>query len=461
MSRPEHELGSSHIQDRPESTLLSLPHEILDLIIAYASLKDLKSLRSSRKQFSTITDPTLFHTIVLVPCPASFRVFTALPHHSRISRHVRRLVYDDRWPDFSCRIRNNLRIASNRSVNPLAPARLFQMLDQLNQLTGCFKETVWNEVAHFKQVLAMLPSLRSVSVFSSHEHDKSARLPRFYSTICADILGEINETALLPNHLQHSARGRSALSAIGQSRTTITHIHLNGLSWRQISHFPGEPSAFEGPAFATVRRLELSFGPGQHDLCLRGKTLLGRIGPALSQVIHLEILRLDLGDDTAQIDDDEVEGFDGRSWCMLSALFKLEHQYRNLKELDLQNMRFSEAGFINFLNRHTGTIKVLRLNSVELVAAAHSESPCWRRIFMHLQSALNLHEVLLQDGLYISGGGVWISMHPIPEERFPGCLLDQVLQFILHGGECPIRAGYHKLRQNDLNGLGDESWAFY
>ena len=146
---------------------------------------------------------------------------------------------------------------------------------------------------------------------------------------------------------------------------------------------------------------------------------------------------------------------------MLSALFKSEHQYRNLRELDLQNMRFSEAGFINFLNRHAGTLKVLRLNSVELVAAAQSHSPCWQRIFKHLQSALTLREVLLQDGLYISGAGVWISMHPRPEERFPGCLLDQVVQFILHGGECPIRAGYHDLKQNDLNGLGDESWAFY
>jgi hypothetical protein len=449
------------MQAPPKLSLLCLPHEILDLIIVYVPRRDLKSLRSACKQFSTTTDPTLFHTIVLVPCPASFHLFTALPHHARISPHVKRLVYDDRWPDISRRIRNNLPTASNRSGNRLAPARLFEILDHLNQVAGCSENAGWNEVAHFKQVLEMLPSLRSVSVFSSHEHDMSARLPRFYSRICADILDDISETTLLPNCHQHSTKGQSALLAIAQCRAKITHIHLNGLSWRQISHSPGEPRALIGPAFATVRHLELSFGPAQHDLLLRGRALLGKIGPALSQAIHLEILRLDFGDDTAQVDVEEDEDFPSRSWCMLSALFKSEHQYRNLRELDLQNMRFSEAGFINFLNRHAGTLNVLRLNSVELVAAAQSDSPCWQRIFKHLQSALTLREVVLQDGLYISGGGVWISMHPRPEERFPGCLLDQVVQFILHGGECPIRAGYHDLKQNDLNGLGDESWAFY
>jgi hypothetical protein len=457
----EFEFESSHEQDHPKSTLLSLPHEILDLILAYASLRDLKSLRSACKQFSTFTDPALFHTVIIVPCSASLNLITTLPHHERISRHVKSLIYDDRWPDLSRSIRNNLPIANVGSVNQIAQARLFLTLDHLTQLTRCFKENISNEVAHFKQVLDRLPSLRGVSVFSTHEHDKSAKLPRFYSSICSDILCEINETSLLPHHPQRSGRAQSALLAISQSSVHVTEIYMNGLSWRQMPHSQVQQCFFTRPVFATVRCLELRFGHTQYDLLFCGKTLLARLGHALSQAIHLEVLRLDFGDDTAQDNVDEVEESDDRPWCMLSALFNSEHRSHNLRELDFQNLRFSEAGFITFLDHHASTIKSLRLNSVELVAAPGSRSPCWRRVFIHLQSVLRLHQVQLQDGLYISGGGVWISMHPRPEERFPGCLLDQLEQFILHGGECPIRAGYHDLKQDDLNGLGDESWAFY
>ena len=451
----------THEQVQPKSTLLSLPYEILELTTAHASLRDLKSLRSTCKQFSASTDPALFHTIVIVPCLASFRVITASPYHDRISGHVRRLFYDDRWPDVAARIRNNLQRVNSDSLNPTAKARLLQRLDLLTQITKSFNGNAVYEVACLKQVLDLLPSLRTVSVFSTHEHDNSAKLPAFYSRLCFNSLCEINEASLLPANPHHSERGRSALLAIRQSVANVTDIHMNGLSWLYMFHSTIQSGIFPADVLATVKSLHLSFDHTQHDLLLRGKTQLARLGTVLSQAIHLGSLRLDFGDDTAQDAVDEVEGLDGRSWCMLLALFPSEHRYPHLRELDLQNFRFSEPGLLAFLDRHAGTIKSLRLNSVELVAGRRSRSPCWRRVFIHLQSALDLHEVQLQDGLYISGGGVWISMHPKPEERFPGCLLDRVEEFILHRGECPIRAGYHDLKWTDLNGLGDDSWAFY
>jgi len=173
--------------------------------------------------------------------------------------------------------------------------------------------------------------------------------------------------------------------------------------------FPGPPRLDILPAgvLATARVLELSFGPKQCDLLFYGKTLLAKLGQALSQAIHLEILRLEFCDDTDRDDlyyyPDDFDDVESRSWCMLSALFPSEHHYLDLKELDLQNFRFSEPGFLAFLDHHASTIKSLRLNSVELVAPRQSRSPCWRRIFIHIQSALDLHQVKLQD---ISGGGI-------------------------------------------------------
>lgn len=433
----------------------------MDLILAFASLQDLKSLRSSCKHFSTFTDSVLFHTIIIVPCPASFNLITTLPQRDRISRHVRKLVYDDRWPDLFRSVRTAFVKSNGRLAMPDVQSKLLRRLDQLNQLTQSFKADSSSEVAHFKQVLDTLFALRSVSVFSSHKHDNSARLPHFYTRICGDLLRWTNVTNLLPGQPQHSARGRSALLAIAQCRGNITDIHLNGFKWRQLSYSGTETSVFTHSIFASVRRVELSSNYLPGELFFHGKTLLARLGDALSEAIHLEVLRLDIEDETTQDDTYDVEGFDGRSWCMLSALFHSEHQYRNLRELDLRNMRFSETGLTNFLDHHASTLTSLRLNSVELVATRSSRSPCWRRVFIHIQATLCLCEALLQDGLYISGGGVWISMHPMPEGRFPGCLLDKVEHFILEGGECPIRDDYHELNVNDLNGLGDESWAFY
>ena len=459
----------------PTSPLLYLAPEILKLIVAHLSLWDLKSLRFTCNHFSDFTDPILFNTIVLVPCPASFNIITTLSHPERISRHVRRLIYDDRWPDVTTSIRNNVQRVNFESFNPVANARLLQTLHHLCQLTRRFKEDASCEVASLKQVLDVLPALRAVSVFSTHEHDKSAKLPSFYARICSDVLYKLNESGLLPAQPQHSQSGRSTLLAIGQSGQNIADINMNGLSWRYMFASRPRLAVFPASVFATVRCLQLSFSRTQCDMVLRGKSLLAKLGRALSQAIHLQVLGLDFGDDSAQLDveddeddeevddvddDSDVEVIDGRSWCMLSALLTPEHHYPSLRELDLQNVRFREAGLLAFLDRYASTIKSLRLNSVELVAPRRSTSPCWRRVFIHLQSALNLCQVQLQDGLYISGGGVWISMHPKPEERFPGCLLDQVEQFILHGGECPIRAGYHNLNVKDLNGLGDESWAF-
>ena len=205
--QPEPQFEFTQEQGHPKSTLLCLAFEILELIIAYVSLRDLKNLRSTCKQFSGFTDPILFHTIVLVPCPASFNVITALPHPDRISWHVKRLIYDDRWEDVIGRIRDSLLICYFGS-DPVMEALCIQEVEHLTPLVRSFEnDTSW-EVALFKQVLNLLPSLRAVSAFSSHEHDKSAKLPGFYSRICSDVMCE---TDLLGP--RHSQRARSALLA--------------------------------------------------------------------------------------------------------------------------------------------------------------------------------------------------------------------------------------------------------
>ena len=471
LCEPRLEFEFTQEQGCSTSALLCIAPEILELIIAHMSRWDLKSLRSTCSQFSAFIDPILFHTIVLVPCPASFNIIIALPHPDRISCHVRRLVYDDRWPDVASSIENCLQRVNIGSFNPIANARLLQKLHRLSYFARRFKEDALCEVASLKRIIGALPLFRGVSVFSTHEHDNSAKLPSFYARICSDVLYKLDEASLLPNQPQHSQSGRSALLAIGQSGKNITDINMNGHSWRYMFASHSQLGVLQPGVLANVRNLQLSFAHTQDHLLLRGKFLLAKLGGALSQAIHLQVLRLDFGDDTAQVnveddernseDSEDVEDIDGRSWCMLSALFTSEDRFPNLKELNLQNFRFSESGLLAFLERHASTLGSLRLNSVELVAPRLSRSPCWRSVFVYLQQALSLCQVQLQDGLYISGGGVTLSMHPKPEERFPGCLLDQVEQFILYGGECPIRLGYHALNGNDLNGLGDESWAFY
>jgi hypothetical protein len=121
------------------------------------------------KRLSASTDPTLFHTIVIVPCPAYFSVITTLPHPDAINRHMRRFIYDD--PLAGLRRQLPEQISQNKLaiLHLVAKTRLFQTLDGLSQLTRPFKENTCYEVMCCKRVLDLLLLLRTVSVLSSHQ----------------------------------------------------------------------------------------------------------------------------------------------------------------------------------------------------------------------------------------------------------------------------------------------------
>src|ERR1700722_2827022 len=65
-----------------------------------------------------------------------------------------------RWLDVAGSFWNNLQ-NKLASYIPVAKTRLFQTLDGLSQLTRPFKENTCYEVMCFKQVLDLLPSLRT------------------------------------------------------------------------------------------------------------------------------------------------------------------------------------------------------------------------------------------------------------------------------------------------------------
>jgi hypothetical protein len=93
---------------------------------------------------------------------------TALPHSDAVNRRVRRLIYDDRWLDVAGSFRNNLQ-SKLAILHPVAKTRLFQTLNGLSNSQRPFKENTCYEVMCFEQVLDLLPSLRIVSVLSSHQ----------------------------------------------------------------------------------------------------------------------------------------------------------------------------------------------------------------------------------------------------------------------------------------------------
>lgn len=83
------------------SPLLTLPVELLALVISHASNADLKRLRVASKHLCALSEPQLFQSIVLVSSIALLDKFRCLFERSHLRSYVQRLVYDDRLSSLS------------------------------------------------------------------------------------------------------------------------------------------------------------------------------------------------------------------------------------------------------------------------------------------------------------------------------------------------------------------------
>ena len=75
-------------------SVIDMPLEILGLVVANLSSKDLKTTRLVCRQWSLISIPSLFKRIYVSRRPKDLEVFRSISNHDRYQKAVRTLVYD-------------------------------------------------------------------------------------------------------------------------------------------------------------------------------------------------------------------------------------------------------------------------------------------------------------------------------------------------------------------------------
>jgi hypothetical protein len=174
----------------PKACLWSLPVEILLSILSHVEPQGLKCLRQTCKFLCSTSEPILFQIIVVVPHLDSLKAFVSLSEHPTIRKCVQRLIYDNRWGDFTSWVwespHNDSQILdcdrdpiSRSENNPVA-----RLLDQLSN--GALTKACMDvEIAYLSRAFSMLPSLSSLSF---HESGMSgprnfANIPNFYARL--------------------------------------------------------------------------------------------------------------------------------------------------------------------------------------------------------------------------------------------------------------------------------------
>jgi hypothetical protein len=85
----------------PGSRLLSLPTEVFKTILREADLRSLKCIRLCCSMLRPLTEPDLFHDLVIVPNHSSFKILLNIARHPKLQNFVRRAIYDNRWGYFA------------------------------------------------------------------------------------------------------------------------------------------------------------------------------------------------------------------------------------------------------------------------------------------------------------------------------------------------------------------------
>lgn len=466
------------------SPLLTLPVELLALVISHASNAELKSLRVASKHLCALSEPQLFQSIVLVSSIALLDKFRCLFERSHLRSYVQRLVYDDRLSSLSDILAESLQAEdlnelrstfrnSNLGPAPLQ-ARYVEVFDCLRQDS---KVPVDQEVEGLSRAIRILPSLTKITVLSGDGYGllgspRMDHLPAVYPPSWIETVQELYERKYaasgLIGHGLYPRRDSThhALLAARSRPKPLTEIRVMGSFWQDFFGRTELPGSFGilCSVFVAIRLVDLSFYidrspnfPSDWDLV--------RFGALLTQATDLEVLKVDFGVEhfeSALFDrwDGNWNEVDARNWCMLSRIFPGDRQFKRLRQIEFTRLLATENGLIAFLEHHSATLRSLSLRQVDLVRPPlQRRKPCWLRVIKDIQAKLSLQQVTFDKAL-ISGRVQWTGWYPSTELRFPGCLMERVEQFILCGGDCPIPDDYNRFDREGRERIGDRSWAF-
>lgn len=442
--------------------LLSLPVEILIVVLEYVHGRDLKNARLTCKALAPVAEEHLFREFVLVPHMDSFRLLLKLARHATLSKHVEGLVYDTRMLlcPFNIMMETEatgqLRDKSNQNSSNLRAT-----LKHHETLSFKTVEQTEKEIRYLIRAFKYLPSLTRFTVRGvSQDNNTYAGLPHFYQRIVdgtGDLLDHNNFGAM--GKLTH--RTRSVLLAAFVAGKQLQELCLEDVVWRQFFDLSElrEPTRYLRLVSSIIGDLwNGEFKEWYHTQEDRTAFL----NHVLDKTIHAESLHLQITSKDVSIPHRRDESLFTPTGTILST-------HRKLERLHLTKFTASEDELLQTLLEHSATLFSLTIEDARLLTKRPTvldDAPrpaCWIRVLEELAAGLNLQTFALCGTLSNGGNQKWhlSAAHQLKIERNgETSLKTSVESFLVHRGDFPqeLRLATDPPRDCDNQMLGDESF---
>ncbi|KAK5045796.1 hypothetical protein LTR84_008889 [Exophiala bonariae] len=460
-----------HIPDRPPP---ELPNEIFLQIIQRCPRPTLKNVRLTSKNLAQMAEPYLWSQVVIVPNESCVLGFSEGLKHSKVTRHVTKLVYDARFGGFSTHLKSYPPDPGLIGVDE-DKAQIEAVLDRVSQGRFNAYDDMSFEVVMLSKVLRLLPNLQEIRVRDYDEASNATitKVPQFYRKLCR--LSKVDPDTV-DFAKMNGGSGRSYTKGI-MTAVFSTDLHIQSFKSKNLDArcFFGQGNASMKSSGAN-QQLRIFQAVVRH---LRVLDLSFRNGTLMSTASHIECLQiilkscrklkeltLSLTDYTTtryQYPDDELtselsillESSTG-SWMAQPLLPRLE-------SLKIDACICHSEDLIHFLKIHATTLRKLEMSDITLLGG-DDRRECWVSLIKYFKTHLNLSHVSFNGWLTNGGRQHWfVAKDNICEDR----LKAKVEKYITDKriSVCPLEPLAIQVNQSDVvkpaNGKeweGDITW---
>jgi hypothetical protein len=399
----------------------------------------------------------------------------SLSEHPTIRKCVQRLIYDNRWGDFTSWIWELLHRDSDildYNGNPVARREnnpVSRLLDRLPS-GALTKDSMDVEIAYLSRAFSMLPSLSSLWFQESGVSTSRsfANVPGFYARFLE--MGQFEGPRWDCLGYQNPPQGSwcvfSALPAMFATKMLVPDLRIDDVAWDEM--FPSSHRLeLLRAVLAPVRRFKLStvvdFTADHSDAIPNSRSIMTCFSCLGDLDLEFRPGRVDVPGGHWNWDDVDAPNM---SRPPFSGLLPNGIYFPDLTRLSLFGFCVEETDLISFLRPHAKTLSVLRLGDGNLVPAADTGfESCWVRVIKRLQADLHLKEMRFAQFLGNYDSQSWDILE-FGMYSGPGCLKERVENFVVHGGICPLEDAAVGVRQDEarkpcVRSNGDDSWRIW
>lgn len=456
-----------------EPNFRGLPLELSNLIFQHLEKKELKSLRLASNQFRDVTTILLFRRYTLYPHQTSFERLLAIANQTSLSGSIQELEINTAFralprvpPRYLVpplpRQYNKSRKVSKKAKNGRSPDSVAKVTAALrgmfsNTFAGGNTSDELSQMVFLQRIFPRLSNLQQIRITDAFF---DVDLPHFYLSQLPDFCNSSTKdySRLLQDyHDDENVQQSYAFGVLAAARDvdSLRKFVMHGLDWEDLF---GMPDLFSRPilyrdTLARLEHLELTTEMGKHhwdgDVTLNLQAML-RLSTSL-QVLILWFRRAegaDVGGETLydwsynehcksnfQLDLDEHDGdFEGPIEMPARLTWSPK-----LRDLELRGFICTSGEMQSLLSHCSASLKSLDLSDIILVPESKTgPRGCFVKLFKWMQQHLRLEELRLQ-GFFTNGGMQAWSFSEVNEQQSANeDLKTKLLNFIFHGGVCPL-----------------------